>query len=135
MSDVAILAPRLKKLIPMLATDHDGEVVATVRAISRTLESAGLDLHDLVEALCKSTPAAYASAPPQNPEPAPPASLRDIAIWLRTHATHRMTYKEQTFVRDMASRLNEGRQASTKQANWLQTIFYRLYGIGGEYVP
>ncbi len=91
-----------------------------------------MDFHNLVEALGTHKPTYV--PPPARTEPEP-KSLRDIAIWLRTHAAHRMTYKEQTFVRDMASRLNEGRQASTKQANWLQTIFYRHYGIGGEYVP
>jgi hypothetical protein len=136
MSELAIIAPRLTKLIPLLSSDHDGEVIATARAIGRTLQGAGLDFHSLVEALSIHKPT-YAP-PPARKEPAPapqPTSLRDIVIWLRTHAAHRMTYKEQTFVMDMATRLNEGRQASTRQANWLQTIFYRLYGIGGEYVP
>jgi hypothetical protein len=41
------IADKLGKLIPRLATDHDGEVVATAGAIERTLRSAGLDLHDL----------------------------------------------------------------------------------------
>src|SRR4051794_21278435 len=119
MSDIAVIAPKLSKLIPMLATDHDGEVIATVRAISRTLNGAGLDFHSLVEALGEHKPTKAHLHPPRKPQaPTPqPTSLRDIAIWLRAHAAHRMTYKEQTFVRDMASRLNEGRQASTKQAN------------------
>ncbi|MFC4170486.1 hypothetical protein ACFOYU_00165 [Microvirga sp. GCM10011540] len=135
MSSLATIAPKLSKLIPMLATDHDGEVVAAARAIDRTLKSAGLDLHDLAQALAARGPVAipgdYAA-----PEPAPqPSSLRDIASWLRTHATHRMNFKERQFVADMASRLSTGRQASAKQEKWLQTLFYRLYGIGGEYVP
>jgi hypothetical protein len=37
----------LGKLIPRLASNHDGEVIATVRAIRRTLASSGADLHDL----------------------------------------------------------------------------------------
>lgn len=42
---------RLAKLIPRLATEHDGEVIATVRAIHRTLGSAGADFHDLAAAV------------------------------------------------------------------------------------
>ncbi|MES0074685.1 hypothetical protein [Mesorhizobium sp. M0058] len=42
---------KIGKLIPRLASDHDGEVVATARAIIRTLGAAGADLHDLVAAL------------------------------------------------------------------------------------
>lgn len=124
MSNLAVITPKLSKLIPMLATEYDGEVVATVRAISRTLEGAGMDFHSLVEALCEPK---LISAPPSPPKPEPasqPKSLWDIAIWLRAHATHRMTYKEQKFVMDMATRLGMGRRASTKQENWLRSIYY-----------
>lgn len=38
---------KLGKLFPRLASNHDGEVVATARAIIRTLDSAGASLHDL----------------------------------------------------------------------------------------
>ena len=44
---LAPVRPRLGLLIPRLATEHDGEIVATVRAIGRTLKGAGLDFHDL----------------------------------------------------------------------------------------
>ncbi len=44
---------RLKKLIPMLASDQDGEKLATVGAIIRTLQSNGSDLHDLATKLSK----------------------------------------------------------------------------------
>jgi hypothetical protein len=43
----AALIPMLDKLIPLLASNHDGEVVATVRAIGRVLKSGGFDWHDL----------------------------------------------------------------------------------------
>ena len=38
---------KLALLIPRLASEFDGEVVATVRAIRRLLEASGHDLHDL----------------------------------------------------------------------------------------
>ena len=41
----AEVASKLAKIIPRLATEHEGEVVATVGAISRTLATAGLDWH------------------------------------------------------------------------------------------
>ncbi len=47
----APVAERVRKLIGRLGSDHDGEVIATSRAIQRTLKSAGCDLHDLAEAL------------------------------------------------------------------------------------
>ncbi|SRR5258706_940507 len=44
---------RLKKLISMLASDKDGEVIATVGAIKRTLQSNESDFHDLAAKLSK----------------------------------------------------------------------------------
>ncbi|MGU3387227.1 hypothetical protein ACLBYG_22145 [Methylobacterium sp. D53M] len=49
----ADLAEKLSKLIPRLATDQDGEKVATVHAIQRVLNAAGLDFHDLAAELTK----------------------------------------------------------------------------------
>lgn len=42
---------RLQKLLPRLASNADGEVLATVRAIRSALQSDGLDLHDLAAAI------------------------------------------------------------------------------------
>lgn len=47
----ASLTNRLRKLLPMLATNHDGEILATVRAISGALASEGFDFHDLAASL------------------------------------------------------------------------------------
>jgi hypothetical protein len=53
--------PVLARLIPLLASPVDGEVIATARAIERTLRSASLDWHDLSKALT--------AAPPPLPSP------------------------------------------------------------------
>lgn len=45
------IIPKLAKLVPLLGSDQDGEVVATARAICRTLAGAGCDLHALAAAL------------------------------------------------------------------------------------
>lgn len=42
---------QLFKLLPVLSSDKDGEVVAAARAIMRTLRREGLDIHDLVNLL------------------------------------------------------------------------------------
>jgi hypothetical protein len=46
---LAEIAPRLDPLIRRLATDHDGERLATVAAIERTLRAHGLDWHHLAD--------------------------------------------------------------------------------------
>jgi hypothetical protein len=48
----AALVPMLSKLIPLLASDKDGEVVATAHAIGRVLKASGCDWDDLVARLC-----------------------------------------------------------------------------------
>jgi len=44
---LASIAPRLVKLLPMLASDQSGEVAATAAVITRTLAGAGMDWHML----------------------------------------------------------------------------------------
>jgi hypothetical protein len=48
------LAEKIARLIPLLASDKDGEVNATVCAMARTLKSGGCDFHDLASALMNS---------------------------------------------------------------------------------
>ncbi|TLG75154.1 hypothetical protein [Methylocystis sp. B8] len=47
------IANKLAAILPRLASNHDGEVVATARAIDRTLKSVGADWHDLTEAFTR----------------------------------------------------------------------------------
>ena len=46
---------KLDKLFPMLSSNHEGEVVATARAIIRTLATGGSSLHELGSALATKT--------------------------------------------------------------------------------
>lgn len=45
------IAAKLAKIIPRLATEHEGEMVAAVGAISRTLAAAGLDWHAIAKVI------------------------------------------------------------------------------------
>ena len=47
MTRFADIAPTIAKLLRLLASDKDGEIVASVHALRRVLGSANLDLHDL----------------------------------------------------------------------------------------
>lgn len=51
MSTLAPIADKLSKLVRMLTSDQDGEVVAAARSINRTLKNAGLDIHVLAAAI------------------------------------------------------------------------------------
>jgi len=64
------LLAKLEKLIPRLASEHGGEIVATVNAMRRILSAGHLDLHDLAALVTKPQAAApHSSAQPQEPPP------------------------------------------------------------------
>jgi hypothetical protein len=66
---------KIAKLIPLLASNHDGEVVATARAITRALKADKRDLHDLVKALEEaSARRGYAAPARPDPKPSSPSS-------------------------------------------------------------
>jgi len=77
-SAFAGIAEKLGKLIPRLASDHDGEITATVAVIGRTLATARLDWHDLAQRVAQPSfdevMATSAPLQPSRPTWPPPAS-------------------------------------------------------------
>ncbi len=69
MSLPAPVAIKIRKLLPLLGSDKDGEVLGAARAIHRTLQSAGSDLHDLAARLEGNN----APDPKLDADPPPPA--------------------------------------------------------------
>jgi len=53
---LAPIAPQISKLVLLLSSNHDGEVIAAARAIDRVLKASRLDWHDLAQALCLPSP-------------------------------------------------------------------------------
>lgn len=117
------LTGKLGRLLPRLASDAPGEVVATVAAIRRTLDRAGLDLHDLAARLTEA---------PRPVQPEPPkrnrhaqrggADLLAMAQWLRLHALDRLTARQADFVATAARLLTAGRALTPKQERWLRDL-------------
>ena len=107
----ATVIPTLGKLIPRLASNHDGEVVATVRAIQRLLKSAGRDLHDL--AACLGAPVAQQDADWR----------RDVRFCFE-HA-NLLSEREIDFITNIA---RSPGKPTIKQMNWLHDIVDRLRG-------
>ena len=129
MTDLAPILPKLAKLVPRLASDADGEIVATVRAIDRTLRSAGADWHDFTSAL---TPALTPPRPALRPEPRPqrPQTWLEIANWCALcPQAGKLSSKEAVFVLDMVRNLRRYREPTEKQAKWLRSIFEKLGGV------
>lgn len=131
------LGVRLGKLIPRLSSNHDGEVVATARAIGRVLEAEKLDLHDLAAAVVTGfrTPSKAAPAPSptpsrsRRPKPSPPPSraprtpFQQVAMEVLRVALDRLTKRENQF---LVSLLEWEGEASDRQLKWLRDLCARF---------
>ena len=92
------LAFKLAKPIPLLASDSDGEALATVRAIGCILQAAGSDFHSLAKVVREpKTVVVYGGDEldeSDEPEAPGPKSLLEIALLCRTHHGGRLNEKE-----------------------------------------
>ena len=113
------LPPQILKLLPLLGSDKDGEVVATARAICRTLSSAGIDLHHLAAALSASVAPSPCMAVAGTP------GIFDMARACRDLDCGRLTQPEKKFVGEMC-RLGT-RSPSFRQIRWLSDIYAKLH--------
>jgi hypothetical protein len=136
------VADRLGKLLKLLSSPRDGEVLGAARAILRTLEGAGADIHELAArveggklseadmqriydvAFADGRRAAETTQPAdawQDVEP----NWQEIATECRDRGDGRLTPREHEFVNDMV-RWTVYRKPSEKQAKWLHLIYVRL---------
>ena len=116
--------PLVSRLIPSLATDHVGELVATRDALVRSLRAVGLDLHDLAEACLAPSPptaASYARAASTSYSP----SFGDTARACRDFDRGQLTPRERVFVGQMCAK-GFSYSPSPRQAAWIDDIFGRL---------
>jgi hypothetical protein len=109
------IAQRLKKLVLLLSSDQDGEVVGAARAIDRALRSAGADWHDLVSQLDRtSTNTSGAADQFRNWR-----SMRGFCA----QRPHLLRPREQEFIDHIDSWCGE---LTEKQNAWLISIYARV---------
>jgi hypothetical protein len=143
---------RLADLIRRLGTEHDGEAIATVHALKRTLASRDLTFTDLgdgieklatggleQEAMQRVFDAGHAKgladAGHKHAEREAVHSLRPdgstdweaIALACQ-RSKNLLEARHHQFVDDMASRMTWGRQPSEKQAKYLLSLFRQVGG-------
>ncbi|MFD0846908.1 hypothetical protein [Sphingosinicella xenopeptidilytica] len=121
---LAPVAPKLAKLIPLLGSDRDGEALATVRALERTLRAAGLDFHALAAAV------EHEEAQPvhHDDDPYPDIArgeLRQMAEFLYRECRYTLTVKEQQFINSMTYKLAAGLDPTPRQKKWIVDLFDR----------
>lgn len=123
-------AVKIAKLIPRLGSTFDGEVVATARAIERTLKATGQDWHDVARVVWNEPSHVHAhghqsASPPLWAELAPPERL----AWL--NALRRrcvLTEWETCFVAAMSAQVC--RSLSPKQQIVLNRLIGHAFAMG-----
>ena len=118
---------KVAKLIRLLASDKEGEVLATVSALRRVLSRAGRTFNDLANLVENPNIAkAAASAPKEN-------WYVQYGNEILTKAHDRLKDRELKFVKDIIVRfnINPRYEMSEKQAKWLAFI-YQYYVIEGN---
>ena len=110
------VAPRIRRLIRLLGSDCDGEALAAVRALGRTLASIGEDFHTLANAV-ESAPERSAPAAHRECE-----GHREVARWILNSGAY-LSFKERSFVTNVASRFGS---LSPRQETWLADILERV---------
>lgn len=100
---------KLAKLVLMLSSNADGEVVAAAKAIDRTLKASGCDWHYLARVL---------SSPDQCTKP-PESDWHSVALGLLSRGG--FNPRERDFLRNMARCASP----SQKQKAWLTDLYAR----------
>jgi hypothetical protein len=137
MRALAPIAGKLGKLLRLLSSDQDGEVVAAARALVRTLEAEKLDIHALADGIAtngkKFTEEEAAEIYRRgvedgrrevtfaNVEPTWNYIARECAA-----QSGRLREHEQRFVDDMVCWTVQGGEPTEKQAKWLRAIYARV---------
>jgi hypothetical protein len=131
---------KISKLLKMLSSSSDGEVVAAARALLRTLQAEGTDIHELAErvegrklshaemktiydrAFQDGKNAAVAA---NGFSPVGVPTFYSMACEIQAKANGRLSPKEQDFIEDMV-RWCALREPSEKQAKWLHSIYCKI---------
>jgi hypothetical protein len=144
---LAPVADKLGKLLRLLSSDRDGEIVGAARAIVRTLDGAGLDIHALAEGIGapadgkkKFSEADAAEIYRRGVEDGKRAAesenigfrsvdeptWHEIACDCAAHDDRLRDERERQFVRDMVRRTVRGGVPTEKQAHWLRAVYARV---------
>jgi hypothetical protein len=135
-----VVSEKVSKLIKMLSSPVDAEVVAAARALVRTLQADGSDIHALAERVegRKLSQAEMqiiydkafqdgknAAVMANGFHPVDVPTFYAMACEIQHKAGGRLSPKEEEFVEDMV-RWCARREPSEKQAKWLHSLYCRI---------
>lgn len=133
MGNVAPLLPKIGRVVLLLGSDNDGEVVAAAHAIKRTLAANGCDLHDLVKHIEASERVVerivYRERPSAAHKPNPNGPCTDwsgITRWCRDNDKGRLSTWEHDFIASVTSQFAYGGTPSPRQEQIIRRIFSKL---------
>jgi hypothetical protein len=128
---------RLAKLIRLLGSD--GEALAAVNAMKRTLEAAGLDLHTIASLITAGDPNVKRDAYARGYSDGQRAAVANVAVYASggtcewrevaefcAARAHGLSERERDFVTNMEKWTRRGLSLSPKQQEWLRSIRDRL---------
>lgn len=118
----------LRELINRLASDTEGEVLASVQAIRGKLDEAGLDLHDLSERLAQDKVRKYKRF---NISEIQVSDLIAIVADLDDEVFNELDKRERDLVITCGRLLEAGDLLSPKQKQWLIDLHRIHFGDGG----
>jgi hypothetical protein len=108
------VAPMVGKLLRLLGSDKDGEIVASVHALRRGLAGVGLSLHDLADAI---------ELPVRASQHDDNADDWYVMAKACAQCPHLLSEREISFVTTMTRWRGK---PSRKQAQWLEAIYDRI---------
>jgi hypothetical protein len=147
MKDLTPIAGKLAKLLRMLSSNREHEMVAAAQALNRTLQSAGTDIHALAaivehggelneaemrklydagveEGMRLAEKARFGSEDFHNINGLP--SWHEMALWCQQRYD-RLEDKHREFIDDMAG-LTLWREPTEKQGKYLTSLYHKLGG-------
>jgi hypothetical protein len=126
---------RLMKLIRLLSSDKDGEALAAVRAIEKTLKASGKSFHDLADTLAGKFVEVIRVVEKVVVKERRVEVVVDHSCesWIKATdkllESGKLVAREIEFVRDMQMRFRftPNYEASPKQSAWLAAIYKRVF--------
>jgi hypothetical protein len=134
---------KIQKLIRLLSSPNEGEVVAAARALNRARQAEGADIHALAERIegrelsqeeMKRIYDKGVAAGKQSAAAATEPAFHDVTneqSWHAIacecmHSSRLRDQRERDFVADMVRWTIRGGEPTEKQAKWLRSIYVRL---------